>query len=60
MISQSPDELPAVLFVDDEPKTCKHFTRLFAPRFRIITASDGVEAMKVFKEQLDDIGIHHD
>lgn len=57
MISQSPYELPAVLFVDDEPKTCKHFTRLFAPRFRIITESDGIEAMKLFKEQVDDIGI---
>lgn len=57
MISQSPDELPAVLFVDDEPKTCKHFTRLFAPRFRIITASDGLEAMNVFQEQIEDIGI---
>ncbi|MEJ6582388.1 MAG: response regulator [Akkermansiaceae bacterium] len=52
-----PDQLPAILFVDDEPKTCKHFARLFGPRFRIITAADGIEAMIVFKEQSDDIGI---
>jgi FixJ family two-component response regulator len=57
MISKSPDQLPAVLFVNDEPKTCKHFTRLFGPRFRILTANDGIEAMKIFKAQSDEIGI---
>ncbi|YCM42425.1 response regulator [Verrucomicrobiaceae bacterium 227] len=57
MLSKSPDQLPAVLFVDDEPKTCKHFTRLFGPRFRIFTAGDGIEAMKIFQDQSEDIGI---
>lgn len=35
-----------ILFVDDEDKTRKYFKRLFGDTFRIILASDGVEALK--------------
>jgi FixJ family two-component response regulator len=51
------EELPAILFVDDEQKTCKHFRRLFSDRFRIFVAYDGLEAMKIFREQHKDIGV---
>ena len=57
MLSQPPEQLPALLFVDDEVKTCRHFTRLFSSKFRILIAHDGIEAMEVFREQHEDIGI---
>ncbi len=57
MLSKPPEELPALLFVDDEKKTCRHFERLFSNRFRIHIANDGLEAMNIFRENHDDIGI---
>ncbi len=47
----------AILFVDDEANTRKYFNRLFGDKFRIIEASDGVEALAVFKEHANEIGI---
>ncbi len=47
----------AILFVDDEEKTRKYFRRLYGETFRILEASDGVEALKVFREHADEIGI---
>lgn len=47
----------AILFVDDEEKTRKYFRRLYGETFRILEASDGVEALKVFREHAEDIGI---
>ncbi len=46
-----------VLFVDDEDKTRKYFKRLFGDTFRIILAADGVEAMDVLQQNLDDVGL---
>lgn len=46
-----------VLFVDDEDKTRKYFKRLFGDTFRIVLASDGVEALEVLQQHLDDIGL---
>ncbi len=46
-----------VLFVDDEEKTRKYFKRLFGDTFNILLASDGVEALKVLMENLDQIGL---
>ncbi len=57
MLSQTPEELPAILFVDDEEKTCKHFKRLFSNRFRILTANDGLQGMEIFREKHRDIGV---
>jgi len=57
MLSKPPEELPALLFVDDEKKTCRHFERLFSSRFRILVAHDGLEAMDLFREHHNDIGI---
>lgn len=47
----------AILFVDDEANTRKYFRRLFAEKFRILEAEDGVEALKVFREHANEIGI---
>lgn len=46
-----------VLFVDDEDKTRKYFKRLFGDAFRIILASDGVEALEVLQQHLDEVGL---
>lgn len=47
----------AILFVDDEATTRKYFRRLFGEKFRIIEAEDGVQALAVFKQHADEIGI---
>lgn len=47
----------AILFVDDEEKTRKYFRRLYGETFRIFEASDGVEALQVFREHAAEIGI---
>ncbi len=47
----------AVLFVDDEEKTRKYFRRLYGEIFRILEASDGVEALSVFRAHAAEIGI---
>ena len=46
-----------VLFVDDEEKACKYFTRAFENTFDIITCENGVEASNVFKERKDEIAV---
>lgn len=47
----------AILFVDDEANSRKYFRRLFGRKFRILEAEDGVEALKVFRENASEIGI---
>ena len=47
----------AILFVDDEEKTRKYFRRLYGETFRILEASDGVEALSVFRAHAAEIGI---
>ncbi len=47
----------AILFVDDEANTRKYFRRLFGEKFRIIEAEDGLQAMTVFREHANEIGI---
>ncbi|MEX1115224.1 MAG: response regulator [Akkermansiaceae bacterium] len=47
----------AILFVDDEANTRKYFRRLFAEKFRILEAEDGVQALAVFREHANEIGI---
>ncbi len=46
-----------VLFVDDEEKTRKYFSRLFGEKFKILLAEDGVQALEVFKQNMDDIAV---
>ena len=47
----------AILFVDDEANTRKYFRRLFGEKFRILEAEDGVEALAVFRQHANEIGI---
>lgn len=47
----------AILFVDDEANTRKYFKRLFGEKFRILEAEDGVEALTVFRQHANEIGI---
>ena len=47
----------AILFVDDEANTRKYFRRLFGEKFRILEAEDGVQALSVFREHANEIGI---
>jgi CheY-like chemotaxis protein len=47
----------AILFVDDEANTRKYFRRLFADKFRILEAEDGVQALAVFRQHAHEIGI---
>ncbi len=47
----------AILFVDDEANTRKYFRRLFREKFRILEAEDGVQALAVFRQHANEIGI---
>lgn len=47
----------AILFVDDEANTRKYFRRLFSEKFRILEAEDGVQALEVFRQHANEIGI---
>ncbi len=47
----------AILFVDDEANSRKYFQRLFGRKFRILEASDGVEALDTFRQNAEDIAI---
>lgn len=46
-----------VLFVDDEEKTRKYFSRLFGHAFDIIVAKDGAEGLAMFQEHINEIGL---
>src|SRR5213592_2311170 len=47
----------AVLYVDDEEKSLKYFTRAFEDQFRIFTAVNAAEGLKILEEHKDDIGL---
>ena len=47
----------AILYVDDEEKSLKHFTRAFKDTFRIFTASNAQDGLKVLEEHKDEIGL---
>jgi two-component system probable response regulator PhcQ len=47
----------AVLYVDDEEKSLKNFTRAFGESFRILTAPNAHEGLKLLEAHKDDIGI---
>jgi two-component system probable response regulator PhcQ len=47
----------AVLYVDDEEKSLKYFSRAFEDRFRILTATNAQEGLKVLEQHKDDIGV---
>src|SRR5712691_10295864 len=47
----------AILYVDDEEKSLKYFTRAFEDQFRIFTAVNATEGFKLLEEHKDDIGL---
>ena len=47
----------AILYVDDEEKSLKYFTRAFEEQFRIFTASNAQAGLTLLEEHKDDIGL---
>ena len=47
----------AILYVDDEEKSLKYFTRAFADQFRILTATNAQDGLKLFEQHADEIGL---
>src|SRR4051812_19197718 len=47
----------AVLYVDDEEKSLKYFTRAFADQFRIFTAANAQDGLRILEEHKDEIGV---
>ena len=43
----------AVLYVDDEVQSLKYFTLAFGEHFRIFTAANAQEGLKIFEEHAD-------
>jgi two-component system probable response regulator PhcQ len=47
----------AILYVDDEEKSLKYFTRAFEDQFRIFTAANAQDGLKLLEEHKDEIGL---
>ena len=47
----------AILYVDDEEKSLKYFAKAFQDQFRIFTAPNAQEGLKLLQEHADDIGV---
>ena len=47
----------AILYVDDEEMSLKYFVRAFEDQFRIYTASNAQDGLKLLEEHKDDIGL---
>src|SRR6187401_3526972 len=47
----------AILYVDDEEKSLKYFTRAFQDQFRIFTASNAQDGFNLLNQHKDDIGV---
>src|SRR5436190_22998248 len=47
----------AVLYVDDEETSLNYFARAFADQFRVFTAPNAQEGLKILEEHKDDIGL---
>jgi len=57
---QVPDltgEVPAILFVDDEPTSRKWFAREFGDEFRVHTAGSADEALAILRERSHDFAV---
>jgi two-component system probable response regulator PhcQ len=46
-----------VLYVDDEEKSLKYFTRAFQDEFRVLTASNALDGFKLLEEHKDEIAV---
>src|SRR5436853_7856094 len=47
----------AILYVDDEEKSLKYFTRAFEDQFQILTASNATDGLGLLEEHKDEIGV---
>jgi two-component system probable response regulator PhcQ len=47
----------AILYVDDEEKSLKYFTRAFQDQFRVFTASNAQDGFNLLTQHKDEIGI---
>ena len=47
----------AILYVDDEEKSLKNFTRAFEDQFRILTAANAQDGLKLLEQHADEIGL---
>jgi two-component system probable response regulator PhcQ len=47
----------AVLYVDDEEKSLKYFARAFEENFRVLTAVNAQEGLKLIEQHGEDIGV---
>src|SRR2546427_320186 len=47
----------AILYVDDEEKSLKYFTRAFEEQFQILTAANAQDGLKLLEEHKDGIGL---
>src|SRR5213083_2663357 len=47
----------AILYVDDEEKSLKYFTRAFEDQFRIYTANNAQDGLKLLEAHKDEIGL---
>ena len=46
-----------IIYVDDEEKSLKSFTRAFEGQFRILTATNAQDGLKLIEEHADEIGL---
>src|SRR5881275_424226 len=46
-----------ILYVDDEEKSLKYFTRAFEDQFQILTASNATDGLRLLEEHKDEIGL---
>ena len=47
----------AILYVDDEEKSLKYFTRAFEDQFQILTAANAQDGLKLLEAHKDEIGL---
>src|SRR3974390_3907341 len=47
----------AILYVDDEEKSLKYFTRAFEDQFRILTATNAQDGLKLLEQHQNHIGV---
>jgi two-component system probable response regulator PhcQ len=47
----------AILYVDDEEKSLKYFAKAFEDQFRILTASNAQDGLRLLEEHKDEIGL---
>src|SRR5436190_22226242 len=47
----------SILYVDDEEKSLKYFTRAFEDQFRIFTANNAQDGLKIFEAHKDEVGV---